>query len=117
MAEGFARAIRPKEWQVFSAGTNPGSLNKNAVRVMEEVGIDISRQYSKDIKEIKIRPDIVVTLSGNAKGKCSVFAGAQKVLHWDIEDPFDAKGRDEDVLNVYRRVRDKIKGLINKNFI
>ncbi len=123
MAEGFARAMLPAGWRAYSAGTKPGKLNPNAVKVMAEVGIDISGQYSKALADIEEIPDIVVTLCDSAKlapesfnrgAECPVFPGAKKVMHWGIEDPFDAKGSEEEVLNVYRRVRDEIKDAVAK---
>ncbi len=116
MAEGFARAMLPAGWRAASAGTKPGKLNPNAVKVMAEVGVDISGQYSKSISDINVMPDIVVTLCDSVKAECPVFPGAKEVLHWSIEDPFDAKGSEEEVMKVYRRVRDEIKEEIKKTF-
>lgn len=115
MAEGFARKMMPM-WRVFSAGTRPGRLNPNAVKVMAEVGIDISEQYSKALADIEEMPDVVVTFCDSAKAECPVFAGAAKVMHWEIEDPFDVTGDAEEVLQVYRRVRDEIRALIADHF-
>jgi arsenate reductase len=110
MAEGFARALLlPVGWKACSAGTRPGRLNPNAVKVMAEAGIDISGQYSKELADINDMPDVVVTLCDSAREEYPVIQEVREVIHWGIEDPFDAKGSEEEVLDVYRRVRDEIR--------
>jgi arsenate reductase len=110
MAEGFARALLPKDWRVYSAGIRADGLNKYAVRVMKEIGIDISSQRSKTLAEIKdVKPDIVVTLCDNAEKACPTHPVNVTKMHWGLDDPADATGSDEDILAVYRRVRDEIK--------
>jgi len=93
MAEGFARKMFPKDIKIFSAGLEPKGVHLMAVKVMQEVGIDISHQKSKNISEIPIdKIDLVVTLCGDAAGRCPVFQGKVKKIHWEIENP--AKARD-----------------------
>ena len=114
MAEGFFRKYKP-EWNVFSAGTKPAKeVNPYAVRVMSEEGIDISKQYPKliDIYTGK-NFDYVITVCDNAKETCPVFSGNVKErIHAPFEDPIYTKGTDEEILNVYRNVRDKIKNFV-----
>jgi len=111
MAEGFLKSL-DSGLQVFSAGTKPESrINPNAVKVMSEIGIDISSQIPKNADIFKDKSfDYVITVCDSAKESCPVFTGAVKHrLHIGFEDPALAKGSDEEVLAVYRKVRDEIK--------
>ncbi|MGQ9819913.1 MAG: arsenate reductase ArsC [Candidatus Kapaibacteriales bacterium] len=111
MAEGILKKLDPRI-NVFSAGTNPASkINQYAVRVMKEIGIDISPQYPKDVKGfINDAFDYVITVCDNAKQTCPVFTGVvKKRLHIGFEDPAEAVGSEEEILPVYRRVRDEIR--------
>lgn len=111
MAEGILKQLDPRI-NVFSAGTNPASkINQYAVRVMKEIGIDISSQYPKDVNNfINDAFDYVITVCDNAKQTCPVFAGeVKKRIHIGFEDPAEATGSEEEVLSVYRKVRDEIR--------
>jgi arsenate reductase len=111
MAEGYLKSLDP-ELAVYSAGTYPeANVNPNAVKVMSEIGIDISRQYPKNVDGFKNESfDFVITVCDSAKESCPVFTGQVKNrLHIGFEDPADAKGTMEEVLSVYRKVRDEIK--------
>ncbi len=80
---------------------------------MREVGIDISKQRSKNISEIPINKiDLVVTLCGDAAERCPIFPGEVKRIHWELEDPAKAQGSDKEIAIVFRKVRDKIKSYI-----
>ena len=111
MAEGILKSLDAR-LSVFSAGTHPAAvINPYAVKVMKETGIDISNQYPKEA-ELFINDsfDYVITVCDNAKESCPVFRGNVKhLLHISFEDPAAAKGDDDEVINVYRRVRDEIK--------
>jgi len=110
MAEGFLKSFDPR-LEVFSAGTKPAErINPFAVRVMKEVGIDISEQFPKDVERfLNEEFDYVITVCDNAKEACPVFTGRVKNrLHIGFEDPAEAVGEEEEVLPVYRRVRDQI---------
>jgi len=110
MAEGFLKSFDPR-LEVFSAGTKPAErINPFAVRVMKEVGIDISEQFPKDVDRfLNEEFDYVITVCDNAKETCPVFTGRVKNrLHIGFEDPAEAVGEEEEVLPVYRRVRDQI---------
>lgn len=110
IAEGFARKMLPKEVNVFSAGLEPKGVHPMAVKVMQEVGVDISYQKSKNISEIPIHEiSTVVTLCGDAAERCPVFPGKVKRIHWELEDPAKAQGRQEEIIKIFRKVRDKIK--------
>ena len=111
MAEGFLRSF-DKELEVYSAGTYPAlKINPFAVQAMKELEIDISSQYPKKIDEFINKPfDYVITVCDNAKELCPVFTGDVKNrLHIGFDDPADAVGTNEEILKVYRRVRDEIK--------
>ena len=75
MAEGFARKMLPKNMEIFSAGIEPKRIHPMAIKVMQEVGIDISQQRSKNISEVPIdKVDLVITLCGDAAETMSCFS-------------------------------------------
>lgn len=111
MAEGFLKSF-DSELEVFSAGTKPAErVNPKAIQVMKEVGIDISKNYPKDVEQfVNEAFDYVITVCDNAKETCPVFTGkVGKQLHIGFEDPAEATGTEEEVLFVFRKVRDEIK--------
>jgi arsenate reductase len=111
MAEGFLKSF-DKTLQVSSAGTHPADkVNPNAVKVMKEIGIDISHHVPEFVDQyINEEWDYVVTVCGGAKEVCPAFTGKVKQrLHIGFDDPADAVGSEEEVMAVYRRVRDEIK--------
>jgi arsenate reductase len=111
MAEGFLKSF-DKNLEVFSAGTKPSSqVHPKAIQVMKEVGIDLSGNYPKHSDQFINDPfDYVITVCDNAKESCPVFIGkVGKQLHIGFEDPADATGTEEEILAVFRRVRDEIK--------
>lgn len=111
MAEGFLKSF-DKTLEVFSAGTHPADkVNPNAVKVMKEIGIDISHHVPELVDQyIDEEWDYVITVCGGAKEVCPAFTGKVKQrLHIGFDDPADAVGSDDEVLQVYRRVRDEIK--------
>jgi arsenate reductase len=111
MAEGFLKSFDP-ELEVFSAGTiAEGKVNPYAVKVMQEVGIDISGQNPESVDVYLDQPfDYVITVCDGAKEICPVFTGDVKNrVHIGFEDPAAARGTEEEVLPIYRKVRDQIK--------
>ena len=111
MTEGFLKSF-DSELEVFSAGTIPAEkVNPNSVIVMDEVGIDISSQFPQNVNEFVDQSfDYVITVCDNAKEVCPVFTGFVKhQLHIPFDDPADVTGTEQEVLVVYRRVRDEIK--------
>ena len=116
MAEGIMRNLNPT-MEVFSAGTRPEKqVNKYAVIVMNEIGIDISQHYPKLVDSFVSEPfDFVITVCDNAKEACPVFIGeVKKRVHIGFEDPADAIGTDDEKLVVYRKIRDQIKNDFSK---
>jgi len=113
MAEGWAKHLKPDEIETYSAGIETHGLNPYAVKVMEEVGVDISDHKSKLVAELKdIQFDYVVTVCGHANETCPFFPGKTKVVHVGFDDPprlaKEAK-TEEEALGHYRRVRDEIR--------
>jgi arsenate reductase len=113
MAEGWARHLKSEIIEPYSAGVAPAKINSRAIAVMKEAGVDISRQHSKHVEELaSINFDYVVTVCDNAREQCPVFTGKANVLHAAFEDPAVATGTPEEVLNVFRKIRDQIKGSV-----
>lgn len=111
MAEGFLKSL-DENLEVYSAGTKPAeSVNPFAIKAMKEIGIDISNGIAEDVEKYLSQSfDYVITVCDNAKETCPVFMGNVKHrLHIGFDDPADAFGTDEEVMPVYRRVRDEIK--------
>lgn len=111
IAEGFLRSF-DSSLEVFSAGTFPAEqVNPFAVGVMKEVGIDLSGHHPKSVDQFLDQPfDYVITVCDNAKETCPVFAGkVQHRVHLGFPDPAQARGSREDVLSVFRTVRDDIE--------
>ncbi len=104
LAEGLARRIAPAGTIVLSAGSNPWRVHPMAVRVLGEVGIDISGARSKGMDEIHLeRADLVVTLC--AEEVCPVVPAGVRRLHWPLKDPAEAWGEEEMLLR-FRETRD-----------
>ena len=110
IAEGWAKHLKSDTIEVFSAGIKPIGVSKRTIRIMAEVGIDISKNTSNHIDDFDgIDFDYVVTLCDSARQNCPVFPHKAKVVHHPFEDPYFADGSDEQVMSVFRKVRDQIK--------
>jgi len=109
MAEGLLRHLAGDRFDAVSAGTEPSAVNPLAIAVMREIGIDISGQRSKAVKEFLGRHfTYVVTVCAGANERCPIFPGAVKRLHWPLDDPAGGAGSVAERLLVFRRVRDEI---------
>jgi len=118
MAEGYLRHIAFDEFEPLSAGVEPKGLNPLAVEAMNEIGIDISQQKSKDVWEFLGQAiPYVVTVCDNAKQRCPIFPHTYKLLHWSLEDPAEATGSHEEKLAVFRRVRDEIRQRVEQELL
>ena len=118
MAEGYLRHVAADRYEALSAGVEPKGLNPLAIEAMGEIGIDISQQTSKDVVSLLGQHvPYVVTVCDNAKERCPIFPGTWKFLHWSLEDPAAAEGIHEERLAVFRRVRDQIIALIDREFV
>jgi arsenate reductase (thioredoxin) len=116
MAEGWVRQLKADVIEPYSAGIDKQGLNPRAVKVMAEVGVDISRQWSKTVEELGLVAfDYVVTVCSHANEHCPVFPGKARVVHAGFDDPpklaLGAK-TEEEALSHYRRVRDEIRALV-----
>jgi arsenate reductase len=115
MAEGLLRHEAGARWEVHSAGTHPTSVRPEAVAVMNELGIDISRQWSKSVDEFAGREfDFVITVCDHANAVCPVFPGNTRRLHWPLEDPAAVTGAAETKLEAFRLVRDQIQAKVRE---
>jgi arsenate reductase len=116
MAEGFLRHYLGESVDVVSAGTEPGSaVHPLAVRVMEEAGIDITKQRPKGVREFlgKIAVRYLIIVCDTANEQCPrIFPGVMNHLFWPFDDPAAFSGTPEEVLGGFRRVRDEIRGKI-----
>jgi arsenate reductase len=110
MAEGFARELGKGLIEAYSAGLMHAGVQPRAIAVMKEVGIDISKQESKEIDEDLLRKmDVVITLCDNAAEACPWTPPAIRRLHWPIQDPVGTVGTEEKIMKEFRRARDEIK--------
>jgi len=111
LAEGILRRAGGDLFDVHSAGSKPaGHVHPKAIQVMSEIGIDISSHQSKHLGEFLTRPvDTVITVCGNVDQACPVFPGQVNRYHWPFEDPAHAQGSEDEILSVFRRVRDEIR--------
>jgi arsenate reductase len=111
MAEGFLKSFDP-ELMVYSAGTNPvQNVNPNAVKVMAEVGINISGYYTKNVNQFLHKSfDYVITVCENAGAECPVFFGnVSYKLHIGFDNPSNVSGNENEILTAFRNTRDNIK--------
>lgn len=111
LAEGILQQALGKDYNVQSAGSTPaGYVHPLAVKVMRELGIDISGHRSKHLEEfLEQQVETVITVCGNADQACPMFPGQVHRYHWGFDDPAHATGTDEEKLAVFRRVRDEIR--------
>jgi arsenate reductase len=118
MAEGWARHLKGDAIEAYSAGVETHGMNRNAVRVMREAGVDITGQRSKHVDELKDVPlDYVVTVCGHANESCPawVSGGRAKRVHVGFDDPprlAKTAKSEEEALGHYRRVRDEIRDFV-----
>ena len=110
MAEGYLQKFAGSRAKVFSAGVEAHGLNPRTVRVMKEDNIDISHHTSDKVDKYTGEEfDFIITVCDNAKENCPYLPGEAIRLHNNFTDPANATGTEEDVLDVYRKVRDEIK--------
>ena len=115
MAEGFFRHYGGDKVEVYSAGLSPKGVHPLAIKVMAEVGIDISKQTSNHLSEYNGQEfDYLITVCDNAAANCPSFPGEGIRLHWPFADPANATGTEEDVKREFRRIRDQIGSAVKK---
>ena len=109
LAEAIWRHDAGDRWDCFSAGVDPKGINPRTGRVLKELSISLDGHRSKNVSEFAGQHfDLVITVCGHAREVCPVFPGAARQEHWPFDDPAAAKGSDEEVMAVFRRVRDQI---------
>lgn len=115
MAEGWARKYWGNEFNVYSAGTKKHGMNERAMKVMKEAGVDISSHSSKTVDELpKVTFDYIVTVCDHANKNCPYFPGG-KIVHVGFQDPpalTKEMTNEEEILAVYRKVRDEIETFV-----
>jgi arsenate reductase (thioredoxin) len=118
MAEGLLRHLAEDRFEAHSAGTEATRVRPLAIRAMDEVGVDISGQESKTLQRYLSEPfDYVITVCDDANEACPFFPGAKNRLHWSFEDPSRAEGSEQERLEVFRSVRDRIRERIEKELV
>jgi arsenate reductase len=109
MAEGLLRHIAGDRFEVHSAGTLPSGLSELTVAAMHEIGIDVSRQWSKHVDDFEGQSfNYVITVCDTAKESCPVFPGGEQ-LHWSIEDPSDIEARGVPLVEAFRIAREELR--------
>ncbi|MDQ3690699.1 MAG: arsenate reductase ArsC [Chloroflexota bacterium] len=110
MAEAMLNAWGEGRFEAFSAGTEAGGIKPETVQVMDEIGISLDGHRSKTIDEFAGQPfDWFITVCDEAQRNCPVLPGVTEVGHWSVEDPSSAQGTQEERLEVFRAVRDRIR--------
>lgn len=117
MAEGLLKHFYGKKYDVFSAGINPVDVNKNAIEVMKEIGIDISNQASKHINEfLDQKFDIIVTFNDVNQISYPTFLDRVENIQWEFFNPAEGIDKQGNLLNAFRELRDGIKEKIVEHF-
>ncbi len=117
MAEGLLKHITKDEYEVFSAGTKPSHVRPEAIKVLAEVGIDISRNRSKSVDEFaRQKINFVLTVCDNAKEVCPYFPAKTKLIHHSFEDPAEIQGDEETRIEAFRQTRDQIRKYLENSF-
>ena len=115
MAEGLLRHYKGAKYEVHSAGTEPRGVHPMAVKVMSELGIDISGHRSKSLGELSsTKFDVVVTVCDSASEACPFFPGAKKVVHKSFPDPSTSRAEEQHA--EFQRVRDMLCSWIQESF-
>jgi arsenate reductase len=117
MAEGLVNHKLGDKIEAFSAGTKPTAVNPRAIQAMKEIGIDISGARSKNMDEFADQSfDYVITLCDSANEECPLFFGGVQKIHMGFDDPAVAQGAEEEIMSIFRKVRDEIEDKLMKYF-
>ena len=113
MGEGLLRQECGERFEVFSAGTHPSRVRPEAIKVMQEIGIDISSQRSKSVDEFAGEQfDYVLTVCDQARESCPIYPGHGQRLHRAFPDPAAVQGSEAERLDAFRKVRDQIRSYL-----
>jgi len=117
MAEGLVNAFYGDRLEAQSAGTEPSQVNPLAIRVMAEIGIDISGHHSKGVEDFLNQDfEYVVTVCDHANETCPFFPGGNERIHKGFQDPAAVEGSEDEKLAAFRRVRDEIHKWVKETF-
>jgi arsenate reductase len=117
MAEGLLKHITRNEYEISSAGTKPSFVRLEAVKVLAEIGIDISKNRSKSVDEfINQKIDFVLTVCDSAKEICPYFPAHTTLIHHSFKDPSEVQGNDEIRIGAFRETRDQIQKYLKETF-
>ncbi|MBS4015652.1 MAG: arsenate reductase ArsC [Candidatus Latescibacteria bacterium] len=117
IAEGLLNHLYGDKYEAFSAGTQPTQVSPCAIKVMQEIDIDISYHRSKSAQEfLDTEIDYVVTVCDNANETCPFFPGGKQRMHQSFSDPSKITGSEAEALNGFRKIRDQIKIWLEKTF-
>jgi len=120
MAEEYLKLYGGDEFEAESAGYKPSKINPYVIQVMKEEGIDLTNKKTQSVFDL-IKGDkffgyIITVCDRTQEEECPIFPGVIRRLHWDLENPEDYTGTDEEILEKLRLLRDKIKAMV-KSFI
>lgn len=117
MAEGLLTHICGPAFDVYSAGTQPASVRPEAIKVLADIGLDISNNRSKSVDEFAEREiDYVLTVCDNAKENCPYFPARTRLVHHAFDDPAGVTGDEATRFDAFRRVRDEIDAYLRGDF-
>lgn len=109
MAEGLLKHIAKGKYEVFSAGTKPSIVRPEAIKVLAEIGIDISANRSKSVDEFAGEEiHYVLTVCESARENCPYFPAKTRLVHHSFADPATVEGEEETRLDAFRKVRDEL---------
>ena len=118
MAEGLLKHITQNRYKIYSAGTKPSIVRPEAIKVLSEIGIDISANRSKSVDEFADKKiEYVLTVCDNAKKNCPYFPAETKLIHHFFDDPAAIEGDEETKIAAFRNVRDEIKTYLENEFV
>ena len=117
IAHGLMNEFAGEKFEIYSAGFSPSKVHPMAIKVMNEIDIDISNHTSDHLDDYLTQNiDIVITTCDNASESCPVFPGQTMKYHWNIEDPFESWNINDSNIYLFRKTRDKIEKNI-KSFL
>jgi len=118
MAEGLLKHITQTDYEVYSAGTKPSIVRREAIKVLAEIGIDISEYRSKSVDEFTGKEiHYVMTVCDNARENCPYFPAQTRLIHHSFADPAEVIGDEKTRLSAFRTVRDEIKNYLENDFV
>jgi arsenate reductase len=117
MAEGLLKHITQNKYEIYSAGTKPSFVRPEAIKVLQEVGIDISKNRSKSVDEFTNQKiDFILTVCDSAKEICPYFPAQTKMIHQSFKDPAEIQCDEKMQAAAFRQTRDEIKKYLEDSF-